>query len=94
VPELKIRERLPSTLRNVDVEPLGGAETEDLGAPTINAKKRRRQAPERPTSQGGSGPHPGSKMCVVNLHRHDRQKVILLMGPILSSLSYVMSRDP
>jgi hypothetical protein len=28
------------------------------------------------------------------LHRHDRQKVILLMGPILPALSSVMDDDP
>jgi hypothetical protein len=43
---------------------------------------------------GGSGPHPGSKRCVVNLHRHDRQKVILLTGPILPALSSVVANDP
>jgi hypothetical protein len=47
VPELKIRERLPSTLRNVDGRPPGDARAEDPGAPTINAKKRRRRAPRR-----------------------------------------------
>jgi hypothetical protein len=45
--ELKIHERPPSMLRNIDGRPPGGAEAEDSGAPTINAKKRRRQAPER-----------------------------------------------
>jgi hypothetical protein len=42
----------------------------------------------------GGGPHPGSKRCVVNMHRHDRQKVILLTGLILSALSSVMAHDP
>jgi hypothetical protein len=51
VSELKIRERPPSTLRNIDGGPSEG------------------------------GPHPGSKRYVVNLHMHDRQKVILLTGP-------------
>jgi hypothetical protein len=41
VPELKIWERPPSTLRNIDGGSPGGAGAEDLGAPTINAKKRR-----------------------------------------------------
>jgi hypothetical protein len=45
VPELKIRERPPSTLRNIDVGPPGGAGAGDPGAPTINAKKHRRRAP-------------------------------------------------
>jgi hypothetical protein len=31
---------------------------------------------------------------VVNLHRHDRQNVILLTGPILPALSSVMADDP
>jgi hypothetical protein len=44
VAELEIRERPPSTLRNVDGGPLGGARAEDPGASTINDKKRRRRA--------------------------------------------------
>jgi hypothetical protein len=32
-------------LENVDDGPLGGVGAEDLGAPTINAKKHRRWAP-------------------------------------------------
>jgi hypothetical protein len=47
VPELKIQERPPSTIRNVDDGPLGGAGAEDLGVPTINTKKYQRWAPER-----------------------------------------------
>jgi hypothetical protein len=47
VPELKIRERPQSMLRNVDDRAPGGVRDEDLGAPTINAKKRRWRAPER-----------------------------------------------
>jgi hypothetical protein len=39
VPELVIRERLPSTLRNIDGGPLGGAGDVDPDASTINAKK-------------------------------------------------------
>jgi hypothetical protein len=39
VPKLVIQERPPSTLRNVDGGPAGGAKVEDPGAPTINAKK-------------------------------------------------------
>jgi hypothetical protein len=60
VPNLKIQEHTPSTLRNIDGVPPGGAEAEDSGAPTINAKKHRWWAP-------GGGPHLGSKRCVVNL---------------------------
>jgi hypothetical protein len=29
-----------------------------------------------------------------DLHRHDRQKVIILTGPILHALSFVMANDP
>jgi hypothetical protein len=39
VPELKVRERPPSTLRNVDGGPPGGAGAGGPRAPTINAKK-------------------------------------------------------
>jgi hypothetical protein len=75
------------------MSPLGGAGAGDPGALTINVKKHRRRAPwEAPA--GGSSPHPGSKRCVVNMHRHDRKKVILLTGPILSALSSVMAHDP
>jgi hypothetical protein len=42
VPELEVRERSPSTLRNVDSGPPGGP-----GSPTINTKKHRRWAPGR-----------------------------------------------
>jgi hypothetical protein len=41
MPELKIQERQPSTLRNVDGGPLGGAGAKDTRSPTINAKKHR-----------------------------------------------------
>jgi hypothetical protein len=47
-----------------------------------------------PGLRGGSGPHLGSERCVVNLHRHDRQKVIMLTGLILPALSSVMANDP
>jgi hypothetical protein len=47
VPELKVQERLPSTLRNVDGGPPGGDDAEDLGAPTIKDKKHRRWPPGR-----------------------------------------------
>jgi hypothetical protein len=47
VPELKIQERPPSTIRNIDDGPMGGARAEDLGVPTINAKKYRWWAPGR-----------------------------------------------
>jgi hypothetical protein len=45
--ELKIRERSPSILRNVNGGPPGGVGAGDSGAPTINAKKHRWQAPGR-----------------------------------------------
>jgi hypothetical protein len=45
----------PSTLRNVDGGPLGGAEAVDPRAATINAKKHRRRAPGPPR---GSDLHP------------------------------------
>jgi hypothetical protein len=38
---MDIWERPSSTLRNVDGGPLGGVGAVDLGASTINAKKRR-----------------------------------------------------
>jgi hypothetical protein len=41
VPELEIREHPPSTLRHIDGGPPGGAGAGDLGAPTMNAMKRR-----------------------------------------------------
>jgi hypothetical protein len=47
VPELEIWERPQSMLRNIDDGPLVGARAEDLGVPTINAKKRRCRAPKR-----------------------------------------------
>jgi hypothetical protein len=50
--------------------------------------------PREAPAGGGSDPHPGSKGCVVNLHRHDKQKVILLTGLILSALSSVMAHNP
>jgi hypothetical protein len=45
VPELGIQERPPSTLISVNDGPLGVAGARDPGAPTINVKKRRWQAP-------------------------------------------------
>jgi hypothetical protein len=47
LPELVIQECPTSTLRNINGGPPGGAEAEGPGAPTINAKKRRRRAPRR-----------------------------------------------
>jgi hypothetical protein len=47
VPEPEVRERPPSTLRNVDGGPPGGAGAEGPGASIINAKKHRRRAPGR-----------------------------------------------
>jgi hypothetical protein len=46
VPELEVRKHPPSTLENIDVgSPGGSAGAGDLGAPTINGRKRRWQAP-------------------------------------------------
>jgi hypothetical protein len=42
---LEIQERPPSTLRNIDSGPLGGAGAVDLRAFTINAKKHQRWTP-------------------------------------------------
>jgi hypothetical protein len=72
------------------VGPLGGVRTGDPGAPTINVKNI---DDGHPGPHGGSGPHPGYKRCVVNLHRHDRQKVILLTGLILPTLCSVMAEN-
>jgi hypothetical protein len=46
------------------VDPLGGANAVDLGAPTINPKKHLRWAPLGGAS-GGSDPHQVSERCVV-----------------------------
>jgi hypothetical protein len=45
VPELKIQERPPLTLRNINGGPLGGAGARDPEEPTINAQKHRWRAP-------------------------------------------------
>jgi hypothetical protein len=57
VSELKIRERLPSMLRNVDGRPLGDVGAGGLRAPTINVKKRRRRAPGRYRSWSSGSVH-------------------------------------
>jgi hypothetical protein len=56
VPELKIRKRPPSTLRNVDGGPPRGAGAEDLRASTINAKKRQRRAPGGAEAEDSEAP--------------------------------------
>jgi hypothetical protein len=117
MPELEIRERPPSTLRNIDGGPPGRCWRRSRSAHHQH-KNRRWWAPwwvlteiqERPPSTlkivdggphgicrswrsesahhqhkktsmtgslapvGVSGPRLGSKRCVVNPHRHDRQK--------------------
>jgi hypothetical protein len=88
---VEIWERPPSMLRNIDDGPLGGVGAGDPGASTINAKKRRRRVP-RP-SRGVWSPS-GVRKVSHDLHRHDRQKVILLMGPSLPALSFAMADDP
>jgi hypothetical protein len=45
VPELKVYEHPPSTLRNINSRPPGGTGAGGPGAPTINAKIHRRRAP-------------------------------------------------
>jgi hypothetical protein len=72
------------------VGPLGG-DARDPGALTINIKKHR-WCPPGP--HGGSGLHPRSEICVVNLHGYDTQKVILLIGPTFPALGPVMADDP
>jgi hypothetical protein len=67
-----------------------GGDDGDPGAPTINVKN----VDGRPPGPHGGDLHPGSKMCVVNLHRYDTEKVIMLTGPILLALSSVMTDDP
>jgi hypothetical protein len=66
VSELTIRERPPSTLRNVDDGPLEGAGAGGPGASTINAKKRRRRAHWRCRSwrSGSAAPaEPALRAC-------------------------------
>jgi hypothetical protein len=57
VPELLIRKRPLSMLRNIDDGALGGAGAVDPGAPTINAKKCRRWAPLGGAGAGYPGAH-------------------------------------
>jgi hypothetical protein len=58
VQELKVSERPPSTLRNIDGGAPGGAGAGGPGAPTINAKKYRRRASRRCRSwRSGSDHH-------------------------------------
>jgi hypothetical protein len=52
VPEAKVRERPPSTLRNIDSGSPGGARAGDLGVPTINAKKVNGRPPWRVLAAG------------------------------------------
>jgi hypothetical protein len=52
VSEAKVRERPPSTLRNIDGGPPGGAGARDLGVPTINAKKVNGRPPWRVLAAG------------------------------------------
>jgi hypothetical protein len=70
VPEPKVWERPPSTLRNINDGSPGGSGAEGLGAPTINAKKRRRWAPlEAPElkvwEHSACGAHPSGKVVMV-----------------------------
>jgi hypothetical protein len=64
VPELEVRERPPSTLRNIDGGPPGGIGAEGPRAPTINVKTSMtgpREVPalkvrERPPPTSTAGP--------------------------------------
>jgi hypothetical protein len=60
---MKIRERPPLMLRNINGGPLGGAEAEDLGAPTINTKKHRRRAPGGAKAEDPGAPTINAKKC-------------------------------
>jgi hypothetical protein len=80
--------------------PLGGAGARDPVAPTINAKKYRRWAlgggvgdPRAPSINAKKRRGGNQKVCC-DLHRHDRQKVILLIDPIFHAVSSVMPDDP
>jgi hypothetical protein len=110
VPELKIQELPPPMLRNIDSGPREVSELmirEHPPSMLRNIDSGPREVPElkireRPPSTlrnidggpPGGGPHLGFKRCVVNLHRHDRQRVILFTGLILSALSSFMAHDP
>jgi hypothetical protein len=41
----------------------------------------------------GSGLHPGSERCVVNLHGYEREKIILLTGPSFPAPGPAMAYD-
>jgi hypothetical protein len=60
---MKIRERPPSMLRNINGGPLGGAGAEDLGAPTINTKKHRRRPPGGAKAEDPGAPTINAKKC-------------------------------
>jgi hypothetical protein len=79
-------------LKNANDGPLGGA-VEDPGAPTINAKNVD-DGPLVPGGGGVSGPHPGFKRCVLNLHGYERQKVILLTGPTFPTPGRAIAYNP
>jgi hypothetical protein len=89
----EIRENPPSKLKDIDGGPMGCA-ARDYGSPTINAKNVDSRPPAPPPRGGGSGLHPRSERCVVNMHGYDRQKVILLTGPSLPALIAIMAYDP
>jgi hypothetical protein len=86
----EIQEHPPSTQKTSMAGLLGGGDG-DPGAPTINTKNID-GSPPNPI--GGSGLHPGSERCVLNLHGYDRQKVILLTGLTFPATDPVMADDP
>jgi hypothetical protein len=66
VPELKVQERPPSTLRNIDGGAPGGARAGDPGAPTINAKNINGEP-----LGGAEGEDPGAP--TINAKKHRRR---------------------
>jgi hypothetical protein len=92
VPELMVRECLPSMLRNNDDGPLE-RRCRRSGS-THHQRKKHQQWALGPCGGGGSDLHQGSKRCVVNLHEYERQKVILLMGPTFPAPGPAMAYDP
>jgi hypothetical protein len=86
----EIQEHPPSTQKMSMAGLLRGGDG-DPGASTINTKNIDGRPPN---PIGGSGLHPGSERCVLNLHGYDRQKVILLTGLTFPATGPVMADDP
>jgi hypothetical protein len=64
---------------------------ENLGVPTINARNVDGGPPRPPW---GIRSPSGIRKVRCDLHRHNRQKVIWITGPILIALSSIMVNDP